>query len=187
SRDVREVTCVWGDSDFKNVPGGAIEVYRRLNDLPLKPSIVVNSGYGRHVYYVFNKVLIGKDLLIWEELIRALRNTLQSDATVDFARRMRLPGTLNIKESTPALCHVCEEDTNWLRYSPQEVGHAFRQAAEQRGGRPSPGTGRSTWIARSSPRSSVSGKKARTGMARTGMRIRGHFPSRPPRRPAARI
>src|ERR1051326_2888129 len=99
SRDVLEVNCVWGDIDFKNVPGGAIEIYRRLNDLPLKPSIVVNSGYGRHVYYVFNKVLIGKDLLVWEELIRALRDTLQSDATVDLARRMRLPGTLNIKRS----------------------------------------------------------------------------------------
>jgi hypothetical protein len=131
TRDVLEVTCVWGDIDFKNVQGGAIEVYRRLNDLPLKPTIVVDSGYGRHVYYVFNKVLLGKDLLTWEELIRALRDTLQSDATVDLARRMRLPGTLNIKEATPALCHICEEDSNWVRYSPEEVGEAFKQAAER--------------------------------------------------------
>jgi putative DNA primase/helicase len=134
SRDVLEVTCVWGDIDFKNVPGGAIEVYRRIDALPLKPTIVVDSGYGRHVYYVFNKLLRGKDLLTWEELIRALRDTLKSDATVDLARRMRLPGTLNIKEATPALCHICEEDSSWVRYSLEEASEAFRQAAERQRG-----------------------------------------------------
>lgn len=130
--DIIEVTSVWGDIDFKNVKGGAIEVIRRIDSLPLKPSIVVNSGYGRHVYYVFNRVLQGKDLLAWDETIRGLRDALQGDATVDLCRRMRLPGTLNIKEKTPQLCHVCEEDSSWLRYGLEEVRAAFRGAAKQR-------------------------------------------------------
>jgi putative DNA primase/helicase len=130
--DIIEVTSIWGDIDYKNVNGGAIEVERRIGSLPLKPSIVVNSGYGRHVYYVFNRVLLGKDLLVWEELIKALRDTLQGDATVDLCRRMRLPGTLNIKEQTPQLCHVCEDDSSWLRYGLEEVREAFNGAARQR-------------------------------------------------------
>lgn len=130
--DIIEVTSIWGDIDYKSVKGGAIEVERRIASLPLKPSVVVNSGYGRHVYYVFNRVLTGKDLLVWDELIRALRDILQGDATIDLCRRMRLPGTLNIKEQTPQLCHVCEEDSAWLRYDLEEVRAAFRGAAKQR-------------------------------------------------------
>jgi hypothetical protein len=130
--DIMEVTAIWGDVDYKNVKGGAIEVERRIAALPLKPSVVVNSGYGRHVYYVFNRVLKGKDLLAWDEMVRALRDALQGDATVDLCRRMRLPGTLNIKEQTPQPCHVCEEDSSWLRYDPEEVQKAFKAAARKR-------------------------------------------------------
>jgi hypothetical protein len=45
---------------------------------------------------------------------------------------MRLPGTLNIKEQTPQLCHVCEEDSSWLRYGLEEVREAFKGAVRQR-------------------------------------------------------
>lgn len=126
--DIIEVTCIWADLDFKSVPGGAIEVFRRIKDLPLRPSLVINSGYGRHVYYAFNTPLRGSELLVWDELIRGLRDTLQSDATVDLARRLRLPGTLNVKEARPELCHICDEESSWVRYSLEEVRGAFRDA-----------------------------------------------------------
>jgi hypothetical protein len=133
SGDVMEVTCVWGDIDFKSVKGGAIDVCRRIDDLPLKPTIVVNSGYGRHVYYAFNTVLQVKDLRAWDEAIRALRDTLQGDATVGLARRMRLPGTLNVKEATPALCHICDDESSWLRYGLDEVREALGKARRKKG------------------------------------------------------
>jgi hypothetical protein len=165
SGDVMEVTCVWGDIDFKSVKGGAIEVCRRIDDLPLKPTIVVNSGYGRHVYYAFNTVLQVKDLRAWDEAIRALRDTLQGDATVDLARRMRLPGTLNVKEATPALCHICDDESSWLRYGLEEVREALGKAAAQKRVAASSAPGRE-----SPPGSvSLSGRWTREELRRRGL------------------
>lgn len=128
NNDVIEVTCIWADIDFRSRPGGAIDVFKRINALPLRPSLVINSGYGRHIYYAFNSIVTGNMLLQWEEMIRSLRTILGSDATTDISRRMRLPGTLNIKEETPVLCHIIEEESSWIRYDLEEVKLAFQKS-----------------------------------------------------------
>jgi hypothetical protein len=128
--DVLEVTCIWSDIDFKSVRGGAIEVCQRIKALPLRPSLVVDSGYGRHVYYACSRVLRGNDLIEWAVMIRKLRDVLQSDSTIDISRRLRLPGTYNVKEETPELCHICEEDSSWARYSLDEIRHALQSVPE---------------------------------------------------------
>jgi hypothetical protein len=130
--DVLEVTCIWSDIDFKSARGGAIEVCQRIKSLPLRPSLVVNSGYGRHVYYAFNAVLRGNDLIDWAAMIKRMRDVLQSDSTIDLARRLRLPGTYNVKEATPELCHICEEDSSWARYSLDDVRYALQNVPEVR-------------------------------------------------------
>ncbi|MDT5061153.1 MAG: putative primase/helicase [Acidobacteriota bacterium] len=126
-QDVISTTCIWADLDFKQAEGGAIEVVQRLRRFPLRPSIVVNSGYGRHVYFVFNRVLRAGDLPEWDEMIKGLRDALRGDSVINLSRVMRLPGTLNIKQEFAVPCEICEEDSSWLRYSVEEVKAAIEE------------------------------------------------------------
>jgi len=129
-QDVLQVSCIWADLDFKHYKGGAIEVIQRIRDFPLRPSVVVNSGYGRHVYFVFHTPLQTNALPLWDKMIRGLRDALDADATINLSRVMRLPGTPNIKyPDAPVMCDLCDEDSSWLRYHPDEVLGAIEQAA----------------------------------------------------------
>ncbi len=119
--DVSEIGCIWSDLDYDKTPGGAIEVVRRVHDLQLRPSVVVNSGYGRHIYYVFNEPLRDTRLLDWQEMIGALRDALGGDAVINASRVLRLPGTLNVKYEHAVECEICDDDSSWTRYSLDEV------------------------------------------------------------------
>jgi hypothetical protein len=127
-QDDCQVSCVWADLDFKQYQNGAMDVVRRIADFPLRPSVVINSGYGRHVYFVFRTPLQANSLPLWDKIIRGLRDALDSDATINLSRVMRLPGTLNIKYPDAAvMCELNEEDSSWLRYHPDEVVDAIEQ------------------------------------------------------------
>jgi hypothetical protein len=119
--DVSEIACIWADLDYDKVPGGPIEVIRRVHSLALRPSFVVNSGFGRHIYYAFNEPLDNLKLLDWEEMIRALRDILGGDAVINPSRVMRLPGTLNVKSDPGVQSEICAEDSSRIRYSLEEV------------------------------------------------------------------
>jgi uncharacterized protein (DUF927 family) len=119
--DVSEIACIWADLDSDKVDGGTIEVIRRVNSLSLRPSFVVNSGFGRHVYYAFNEPLDNLKLLDWDEMIRQLRDVLGGDAVVNASRVMRLPGTLNVKSDPGVPAEICAENSSRIRYSLAEV------------------------------------------------------------------
>lgn len=130
--DVLKVSCIWADLDFKHAQGGAIEVNERIQALPLRPSLVVSSGFGKHVYYVFNTLLADNRLPEWARLITSLRDALSGDAVTNLSRVLRLPGTFNIKEDVPVLCEVSAEDSSWTRYSLEEVREALEKASTAR-------------------------------------------------------
>jgi hypothetical protein len=123
--DVLQVNCLWANLDHKRATGGAIEVIRRIHEFPLSPSITVNSGHGYHVYFVFHEPLRGSLLLEWSELMRNLADALHGDEKIGISQVMRLPGTLNIKESSPVPCELSEEYSSWSRYSLHEVKEAI--------------------------------------------------------------
>lgn len=129
-QDVITATCIWADLDYKQAAGGAIEVVQRVRDFPLRPSIVVNSGYGQHVYFVFNTPLREAGLPEWDWMIKGLRDALHADSTINISRVMRLPGTLNIKQEDPVPCEISEE-SSWTRYSVDEVKRAIQQVLDE--------------------------------------------------------
>ncbi|HEX8139455.1 MAG TPA: DUF927 domain-containing protein [Pyrinomonadaceae bacterium] len=126
--DVLKVNCIWADLDYKHAQGGAIEVIRRIRQLALPPSVVINSGYGRHVYYVFNEVLSVSQLPEWAKLIQNLRDVLQGDAVTNISRVLRLPGSFNIKEAEPVLCEICEDESSWNRYGFEQVKETLQKS-----------------------------------------------------------
>lgn len=124
-QDVLQVNCLWANLDNKRAVGGAIEVIRRIDEFPLRPSVTVNSGFGYHVYFVFQEPMRGSLLLEWSEMMQGLKEALHGDEKTGISQVMRLPGTLNLKESYPVPCEFSEEYSSWTRYSVDEVKEAI--------------------------------------------------------------
>lgn len=82
------------------------ELARFLKEVQLpRPSIVVGSGGGMHLYWVIDRALTPAE---WQPVAFALaeatkRHNLKCDTqcTVDIARILRVPGTFNMKQEQP--------------------------------------------------------------------------------------
>lgn len=98
--------------------------------LPFQPSILINSSYGLHAYYVFDSPIAITDdnreeikrrnnLLL--DVVRSRSNGNKIDGVGDLPRILRTPGTFNYKcgrENAP-LCHIVE--INDIRFTPAQL------------------------------------------------------------------
>jgi hypothetical protein len=136
-QDVLQAGCVWADLGYGSFEGGAIGVGRTVRAFPLRPSITVNSGYGRQVYFVLNKALSDGKLLDWDELARGVAEALGGAEDIDVSRTLPLPGSLHLENpQNPLICRIDEDDSSWVRYSVEELRDAVRNACELRRGSP---------------------------------------------------
>lgn len=137
--EARGIGCLWADVDFgteghkKKVPPTQAEAIALVNDMPLPPSMVVHSGNGLHVYWIFKEPWVFESE---DERIRAeelsegwsflLRSKAQAkgwtlDSTFDLARVLRVPGTVNLKDpKNPKPVSIIQQ--NDTRYNPEEFG-----------------------------------------------------------------
>ena len=126
--DVSLQTSIWVDID---IIGGVhvgesypTTIETAMSFLPFKPSIIVNSGYGLHAYYLFSKALLISDYnrdvaeARNKKLISIIRHNAgiyekAVDSVQDLSRIMRMPGTFNYKSNstTPPLLYI--GSTNW--------------------------------------------------------------------------
>ena len=80
-------------------------VLERLPELPIQPTIVVNSGHGTQLFWVFDELLdISPDRLAaalrqsdWIDLLRGVFHPYTLDSVSDLSRLMRLAGFINNK------------------------------------------------------------------------------------------
>jgi hypothetical protein len=126
--DVLQVGCLWAELKNSRAKGGAVEVLRRVRDFPLRPSVVVSSGSGSHVFFALREPLRGSGLLEWEEVMRGLRGALGGEAADELSRVAPLPGTPDLNEGANVACEVCEEYSSWVRYGLDEVSAAVSAA-----------------------------------------------------------
>lgn len=83
------------------------EAKKRLHDFPLKPSIVVKSGGGIQIYWLGKEPIFGDDLWRMKAINQAVCTYLGADPqSVDLARILRIPGTMNRKYDPPRSCHI---------------------------------------------------------------------------------
>ena len=105
--------------------------------LPFKPSFIINSGYGLHAYYIFDKPLKITDENREEakrrnnyllDIIRQRSNGKKIDGVGDLPRIFRTPGTYNYKLGLEngKLCHIVEN--TGLRFSPEELDKLLKEA-----------------------------------------------------------
>ena len=103
-----------------------------ISFLPLKPTIIVNSGYGIHAYYLFSQALVIGEHNRKEaternrkfiEIVREnSKNYKESvDSVQDLSRILRMPGTFNykIEDDKPPVCWIIQD--NDVKYNLTEL------------------------------------------------------------------
>lgn len=121
---------LWVDLDFKSHIG-EIQAEKMIAEGPLKPSIIVYSGNGVHLYFLFKeaRAISEKGIPKIEALLRRLAEYYQGDtACADVARILRLPGTRNQKYSPPR--DVILVEMNDEKYCPEDF-KVYGKAVEE--------------------------------------------------------
>jgi len=116
--DVGGIGALWADVDFagsahpdKALPQGEEDFERLLAELPLPPSIVIDSGHGRHLYWLLQEPWLFANALErqraaqlahdWHEVVCAAARRLgwSLENLGDLTRILRLPETFNRKQA----------------------------------------------------------------------------------------
>jgi len=107
---ITQIPALYVDCDYKDTPREIlIEKFRQL---PFKPSIVIKSGGGVHLYFILKEPATQDDIPTVENLNRRLASLLGGDfAATDASRILRIPGTMNIKYDPPEKCEVVKKDS----------------------------------------------------------------------------
>ncbi len=125
---IRYITALWVGLDVS--PGGYSgpnSYYRDLNEardavtaFSLKPSTIVQSGQGMHLYWLLHTQTKIPDIEVVENLLRKLNDHFRCSSPVGIDSTLRLPGTWNPRgPKSPTKCFVEYLDST-LRYYPTE-------------------------------------------------------------------
>ena len=132
--DIQAIPGFWLDIDIANNGEKKprfksfehFQIFLERNKLP-EPTIYVSSGYGLHVYWVFNELLeftpgksakgVAEKLAKWNLLIKHLANKegIVVDSVFDLSRVLRVPGTINYKNNEQNPVYVIINNTS-IRY-----------------------------------------------------------------------
>lgn len=118
-----DVTCgsaAWVDLDA-DIP--ASEAKARVDRFAVKPSYVIKSGHGYHLYWLLSERVDRDDLGKLEALNRSIAEMVGGDvACHDAARILRMPGTTNCKhEETRECAFVGKPSQSPRRYALAEL------------------------------------------------------------------
>ena len=95
----QELPCTFLDVDFKHL--GEEEAIRRVNNLSLEPSMVVESGGGLHVYHVLKRpFVLNKEYAEAHRWLRHIASTVAEVVDIKVSepsRVLRVPGSYNWK------------------------------------------------------------------------------------------
>jgi hypothetical protein len=104
--DIVEIPAVWTDVDFKK-DFGENETKKIIDGFSLKPSMIVRSGNGLHLYWSLETPAQLGDIQKIEDVNRRLAKHFQGDrSAAEAARILRLPETYNIKYDPPFLVNI---------------------------------------------------------------------------------
>ena len=114
--DIAGIVALWADIDFagdahvgKALPSNDDDVQRLLAEIPLRPSLIVDSGHGRHLYWLLHEPWLFSSnaerfeaahlAKAWHELVctAARRLGWSLENLGDLTRVLRLPKTVNRK------------------------------------------------------------------------------------------
>jgi hypothetical protein len=95
--------CLWADVDWKDFRGERKEAWQVVRDFPIRPTVILRSGHGYHLYWRLKKSVELRDpesVAHFESLLKAVARGVHGDpAAAELARVLRVPGTVNWKRS----------------------------------------------------------------------------------------
>jgi len=98
--NIVHIPALWCDVDFKDTPREL--AHEKLKRFPFKPSAIIKSGGGIHLYWLLSESAEKRDLVVIEDVNKRIAAALGGDmAATDAARILRVPGTNNFKYSPP--------------------------------------------------------------------------------------
>ncbi len=121
---IRYVTALWagldvgpeGFSGQKNHFSDADQVAEAIESFPLKPSAVVRSGRGSHLYWFLQDIKTISDVSAFEGLLSRINEYFRCGCLVGVDSLLRLPGTANPRHyGSMKQCYVEYVDPS-LRY-----------------------------------------------------------------------
>lgn len=116
----------------RNYPPNKEALKEIFRGFPLSPTVIIHTGGGFHLYYLFREPWILEDQREREdakELLGRFQDTIINlarkhgfnlDKTADLARLLRLPNTFNHKTGTPRPVSVFHVDLG-KRYNPHDI------------------------------------------------------------------
>lgn len=130
--DIAGIVALWADVDFagdahtgKALPADEADFQRLLAELPLRPSLIVDSGHGRHLYWLLHEPWLFTDdsertraahlAKAWHELVCTAAERLgwSLENLGDLTRVLRLPNTVNRKHpAAPVPVQLMQADYN---------------------------------------------------------------------------
>ena len=112
---ITQIPAVWCDCDFKDI--SAEKLRKKVREFPFKPSAIVHSGGGVHLYWILKEPAEKSDIPTIENINKRIMSVLGGDPkAVDASRILRIPGTVNRKpERNGAICEL--KEINAFRYS----------------------------------------------------------------------
>lgn len=122
---IRRISALWAGLDVgpngysgKEFHYGSVEeAMAAVDEFELKPSAVVRSGSGLHLYWLLREVKEITDPIAAEALLSKLNSHFRCPGPATIDSTLRLPGTYNRKgDQGPKLCFVESLDPE-LRYS----------------------------------------------------------------------
>jgi len=117
--NVTQVNCLWVDLDAKNIEEKNEQI-KKIKDFDPEPSIIINSGNGYHIYWLFDKleqISSPQDTLRLKGYNKGLAEELKGDKGIDLSRILRIPGTKNIKDPKNILAVTIVKFEPQIRYS----------------------------------------------------------------------
>ena len=121
-QNVRETPALYIDIDFKDNSESELEILEKLLLFAPKPSIIIHSGGGLHVYWVLNVPY--SPAIEVEPYLKGLCHSLGGDPkAAECSRILRIPETTNHKYPTNVTIHEFTPD---LRYDISEFA-IYRQ------------------------------------------------------------
>jgi hypothetical protein len=112
-RHIRYLVALWAGMDLasEGYSGrtrfffGHSQAAQAIRSFPLPPSIIVESGWGVHLYWLLKEVTEIRDPAPVEALLRKINSYFQCSTEVGIDSILRLPGTVNCKH--PSNCVEC--------------------------------------------------------------------------------
>lgn len=115
ARHVRYATAIWAGLDLNPDGYSGRTLYfnslshaaKAVRSFPLPPSIIVESGWGMHLYWLFNELVEVTEGDQFERQLAKLNSYFHCLTEVKVDSLLRLPGTVNSKSPSRAMnCNV---------------------------------------------------------------------------------